>query len=149
MEIQTNRLLLMPCTPENYITYSKHYLMGPHINMYIEQLAEDPFLKGWGVWLVLRQDSRQVIGDMGFKGKPDERRTVEIGYGILPESQNQGFATEAVGALQEWAFSTGLVDKITAECLEENIPSIKVLKKAGMQHLYSAGGLMYWEKICP
>ena len=42
------------------------------------------------------------VGDLCFKGL-DSRGVVEIGYGILEEYQGQGYATEAVKAVTEWA----------------------------------------------
>nr|WP_263323296.1 GNAT family N-acetyltransferase [Neobacillus sp. Marseille-Q6967] len=82
---------------------------------------------------------------IGFKGKPDEGKTVEVGYGIIPSAQNKGFATEAVKGLIDWAFSTGEVEKVMAECLEDNVPSIKVLKKLGMHKKSAKNGIIYWE----
>jgi ribosomal-protein-alanine N-acetyltransferase len=71
---------------------------------------------------------------------------VEIGYGIIPEAQNNGFATEAVKGIKEWAFSTCKVDKVLAECSAENIPSIKVLEKLDMKQVDSKDGMLYWEE---
>lgn len=131
MVIQTERLLVVPSSPEHYDQYSGQYDMGPHIDMHLEELKRDPSVKGWGVWFVLLRETGQVIGDIGFKGKPDAQKTVEVGYGIIPAAQNQGFATEAVRALLEWAFSTGQVERVTAECLRDNVASIRVLEKLG------------------
>lgn len=71
---------------------------------------------------------------------------VEVGYGIIPEMQNKGLATEAVNAIVNWALSSPSVQKVVAECLEDNIPSIKVLDKIGMQKTNTADGMIYWEK---
>ena len=119
--------------------------MGPHIEMYLEQLKRDSSVKGWGVWFVIRRENNQVIGDIGFKGKPNDRKTVEIGYGIIPAAQNKGFATEAVQALIDWAFSSGQVEKVIAECLEDNVASIRVLEKVGMKRTSAKDGMLYWE----
>uniref|UniRef100_A0A7U3YF72 GCN5-related N-acetyltransferase n=2 Tax=Anoxybacillaceae TaxID=3120669 RepID=A0A7U3YF72_GEOS0 len=99
-----------------------------NIEMYLEQLKRDSSVKGWGVWFVILRENNQVIGDIGFKGKPNDRKTVEIGYGIIPAAQNKGFATEAVQGLIDWAFSSGQVEKVIAECLEDNVASIRVLE---------------------
>ena len=36
-----------------------------------------------GAWYVLRKEDDSVLGDIGFKGKPNEDQTVEIGYGFI------------------------------------------------------------------
>jgi [ribosomal protein S5]-alanine N-acetyltransferase len=145
LEVNTERLFIVPCTLENYYQFSHQYDMGPHIEMYLEQLKRDSSVKGWGVWFVIRRENNQVIGDIGFKGKPNDRKTVEIGYGIIPAAQNKGFATEAVQALIDWAFSSGQVEKVIAECLEDNVASIRVLEKVGMKRTSAKDGMLYWE----
>jgi [ribosomal protein S5]-alanine N-acetyltransferase len=37
------------------------------------------------------------------------------------------------------------VDKIVAECLEDNIPSIKVLKKLNMTKTGKVNDMLYWQ----
>ena len=56
---------------------------------------------------------------------------VEIGYGIYPEYEGQGFMTEAVTAVVKWAANQPCVNRIEAEAEEDNFASIRVLKKAG------------------
>lgn len=144
MQIQTERLDLVPCTAENYSDFAAHYDMGPHINMHLAELEDRPELLGWGVWMVVRRQDGKVIGDAGFKGLPDSAGVVEIGYGIAAEAQNQGFATEAVNGLIEWAFRTGRVKQVIAECTHCNAASIKVLEKLGMRRTGADDELLFW-----
>lgn len=145
MKIKTNRLLLIPCTVESYAALVGKYQMGSHIEKHLMDLKKDITFKGWGVWFVIHSTSNLVIGDAGFKGKPNNQKIVEIGYSIISDFQNNGFATEAVRGIIDWAFSSNQVDKIVAECAEENLASIKVLEKIGMIRTYSKDGIMYWE----
>lgn len=145
MEIKTQRLALLPFTQEIHEAYSGRYETGPHIEGHLKELKENPELKGWGVWLAIRQDNGKPVGDLGFKGRPDQEGVVEVGYGILPDEQNQGLATEAVEALIEWAFTTGGATKVIAECLADNTASIKVLQKLGMRETGRDQGMVYWE----
>ncbi|MGE7925731.1 GNAT family N-acetyltransferase [Viridibacillus arvi] len=145
MKIKTDRLLIVPCTVESYNAFSDKYQMGPHIEMHLEELKNDIKSIGWGVWFVIHCDSNLVIGDVGFKGKPNDQKTVEIGYGINSDYQNNGFATEAVNGIKDWALSSNQVNKIVAECAEENVASIRVLEKIGMSQTYSKDGFIYWE----
>lgn len=145
MKIKTDRLFIIPCTAESYDAFSDQYQMGPHIEMRLKELKKDSTLKGWGVWFVVHSDSHSVIGDVGFKGKPNDQKIVEIGYGILSDFQNHGFATEAVKGIKNWAFSSNQVEKIVAQCAEGNIASIRVLEKIGMNRTHSKDGFIHWE----
>jgi len=142
MEIRTKRLIIKPCV-DNLLEDDKE--VKPHIQHYLEELEMDKDLLGWGVWLVFSQKNQQLIGDIGFKGKPDHG-VVEVGYGIYPDAQNKGYATEAVQALFDWAFQTGQVNKIIAECLKTNHASIRVLEKLFMNKVEQDEQYVYWEK---
>lgn len=145
MELQTEQLKLIPCTEEliNKIEPGE-YEPGPHIYAYLEGLKKDPSQYGWGVWFVIEKITNRIIGDMGFKGKP-QAETVEIGYRIIPEAQNRGYATEAANELIKWAFSFAEVTKILAECEADNHASIRVLEKLQMQRTGQEGKLLKWE----
>ncbi len=54
-----------------------------------ERLAQNPERGEW-MGVIIRQAERTVIGDMGFKGGPNEEGTVEIGYSIIPADRGQG-----------------------------------------------------------
>lgn len=142
MEIETKRLIIKPCIKE---LIPDEVEVGPHIQHYIEEVELNPELKGWGVWLVFRKDDEQLVGDIGFKGQPDDG-VVEVGYGIREEAQSEGYATEAVEALINWAFQSGKVKKVEAECLRTNLPSIRVLEKLSMIKLEEDDHMLYWER---
>ncbi|MCU9595356.1 GNAT family N-acetyltransferase [Caldibacillus thermolactis] len=82
---------------------------------------------------------------MGFKGKPNDVNTVEIGYGITTSEQRKGYATEAVALIIQWVFQFKNVDKIIAKCHVYNIPSIRVLEKLGMKQIGIDNNFLNWE----
>lgn len=94
---------------------------------------------------MIDKEKNTVIGDMGFKGKPNSENTVEIGYGIVPSEQGKGYATEAAMTLIQWAFSFDNVDKVVAECFVDNIPSIRVLEKLQMKRVGLEGNMLKWQ----
>ena len=112
--------------------------------LYAQQLEADPSLLGWGIWLMVHRTERVVVGDLGFKGKPDHAGMVEIGYSVVPAYRRQGYAFEAVQALVGWAFAQPGVSRITAECSPDNAPSIRILEKLGMRRLETGGHLLRW-----
>ncbi|TVX94717.1 GNAT family N-acetyltransferase [Paenibacillus agilis] len=144
--MHTDRLELVPIDVVNRHapTFAQYMNNKKHIQLYMEQLIIDPDLLGWGVWLAISKDSNEVIGDIGFKGKP-VKETVEVGYGFMPGARNKGYATESVKALVNWAFLTNKVSHVVAECAVDNHPSIKVLKKLGMQRTSSTDKMIYWK----
>ncbi|WP_028400074.1 GNAT family N-acetyltransferase [Ectobacillus panaciterrae] len=144
MQITTNRLIILPCTRD--LVKEKDYEAGDHIMMYLKELRQNPDMSGWGVWYVMEKETNRVVGDLGFKGKPNEEREVEIGYGILPAVQKKGYATEAVTALVTWAFGTEKVSTVLAECLETNAASIRVLEKAGFTKTGKRHEMIDWRK---
>ncbi|MBE1557179.1 GNAT family N-acetyltransferase [Sporosarcina limicola] len=147
MEIETKRLKLIACNPEFVSKISpREYEIGNHIKEYLGELKNDSSIQGWGIWFVVNKNNNNIIGDIGFKGKPINNM-VEIGYGITPSSQKSGYATEAVKAIIDWAFSFNQVEKIIAECLDDNIPSIKVLEKMKMKRVEQNNNMLKWELI--
>lgn len=96
----------------------------------------DPDEAGWSFWYVLERadDGQVLVGICGFKGRPDKRGMIEIGYSVLEQFRNTGYASEAVARLVEWAFSHGLVREIRAETFPHLKQSIRVLEKNGFSY---------------
>lgn len=83
------------------------------------------------VWVIVEKASNTVAGDIGFKRKADSDGYIEIGYSTQPRFRVQGYITEAIGRMVEWAFTHPEVKAVIAETREDNIASIKALKKNG------------------
>jgi ribosomal-protein-alanine N-acetyltransferase len=47
----------------------------------------------FGVWVMMERESTSVVGDIGFKGPPDETRSIEVGYSVIPDCRRRGYAT--------------------------------------------------------
>lgn len=146
MKIETNRLKIIPCTNDSVqIIENQNYDNGPEIVNHLKELAEDPTLLTWGSWLVIRKSDDLIIGDAGFKGKPNSKREVEVGYGLLEQYWNMGYATEAVDGLIQWALATADVEKVVAETERDNIASIRVLEKVKLKKVKDTDLMVYWE----
>jgi ribosomal-protein-alanine N-acetyltransferase len=111
---------------------------------YATTLRNDPNMLGYGIWLLVDEASRTVVGSAGFLGRPTPEGTIEIGYGIHHEDRNHGYATEAVRALVDWALSQDGVTRVIARCEPENVASLRVLAKAGLEEAGELGGLSRW-----
>jgi len=95
--------------------------------------------------LIVHERDRVLIGETGFHGPPDGSGTVEVGYSIIPAYRGQGFASEATRALIDRALSRPGIRRIVAECLDDNVASIKVLEKLGMRRTGSVGETLRFE----
>ena len=60
-----------------------------------------------------------------------EAGSAEVGFVLARSWWNQGFATEAVMSVTNWALSSPTVSKVWATCDLENAASARVLEKAG------------------
>lgn len=108
----------------------------------------DPWRHGF---FIVDRDQRRVIGSAGFKGPPDSSGMVEIAYGVVPSCEGRGYATEAAGALVEFASACADVQLIRAHTLPVANASTHVLRKNGFQHTDSVvdpedGPVWRWER---
>ena len=83
-------------------------------------------------WGIARKEDDMLIG-MCSLSHFLWRSRAEIGYWLSKEHWGKGLTTEAVKAAIEYGFGTMELHRIHATSNPDNIASIKVLKKAGMQ----------------
>jgi RimJ/RimL family protein N-acetyltransferase len=110
--------------------------------------GSDPWRFGFAL---VHSESGLVIGNAGFTGPPDAEGMVEIAYGMVPDYQGRGYATEAASALVAWAAKNGRVAVVRAHTLPECNASTRVLEKCGFRHvgevMHPTDGLVWqWEK---
>ena len=134
MIIETERLQLIPLLPQQLrawiedrpalerelnMTYQAEPLEGIFLEIVKGQLAvteahpEDYLCHSF--WLIVRKSDRVVVGSADFKDVPDGRQEVEIGYGLGQAFEHQGYMTEAVQAMCDWALAQENVAHILAE----------------------------------
>lgn len=94
----------------------------------------------------IKKNDMSIIGDAGFKGEPDDSGNVEIGFGLIDEEQRKGYGYEVASLLINWASQQNNVKVIKADCLINNVGSIKVLKKCGLNEIHRDHDYIYWEK---
>ena len=133
-EIKTKRMTIRPMSDAEIEALMERTPSGELRSAYGEMLSgckSDPANRVWyAPWAMTLEDSQTYIGDLGFKG-PVKNYAVEIGYGVLPEYEGQGYTTEAVQAMTAWAFGEKDVVFVEAETDPENKASQRVLEKCG------------------
>ena len=111
-------------------------------------VGADPWKYGFAV---VEQTSGLVIGSAGFTGPPDAAGTVEIAYGIVPDYEGHGYATEAAAALIAFARADDRVRTVCAHTLPARNASTRVLEKCGFNLVgeinHPTDGLIWnWEQ---
>ena len=97
----------------------------------LDKLVNSEDEASWWTYLPVYKLNNTLIGSGGYKGKPTSDGIVEIGYEIVPQYRNRGFATEMTKALIANAFNYKSVKLIIAHTLGYENPSTKVLQKCG------------------
>lgn len=85
-------------------------------------------------WAITRcENPTQLIGICGFYLWHQDHRRVDIGYGLHPGWWRQGYMTEAIHAVVRWCFDNLNLNRIQADCNDDNIGSQQVLLKVGFR----------------
>lgn len=161
-KIQTERLLLIPFTTkicQNLINndFNDLYAIGLRkgkswpdddvvetLPKIIDNLSLVEAPTGFESWMIIKNETLEIIGDLGFKGFNYETENIDIGYGIIKEERGKGYAEEATKAIIKWAFTEEIVKEITARCLIDNKSSIKLLKKLNFEIIKNDLEMIYW-----
>jgi [ribosomal protein S5]-alanine N-acetyltransferase len=148
----TSRLHLRKPRPEDASPIFAAYAQDPEVTRYLAfrphrdlndtHQAMERFLEGWRTgksfcWLIFRRDDEQLIG--AIAARPDQG--VNLGYLIARPFWGQGFMSEALAAIVEWAFAQPAVFRVWAVCDLENNASARVLERNGF---HQEGILRRW-----
>jgi [ribosomal protein S5]-alanine N-acetyltransferase len=150
IKIETPNLILLACD-QQILEYALegNQQLSRHINTIVpdnwtefgsralkyslDKLKSSKDEKGWWSYLPIHKADNKLIGLCGYKGQPNEKGQVEIGYEIISEYRNKGLATELAKALVENAFNFKTVNSVQAHTLGEINASNKVLSNCGFQ----------------
>lgn len=77
--------------------------------------------------------SPRLIGICGIRKRTPETHQAELGYELSHNYWERGYATEAGQALLEFGFAELQLHRISAWCIADNIASVRVMEKLGMQ----------------
>jgi ribosomal-protein-alanine N-acetyltransferase len=80
------------------------------------------------------KETKEQIGSVGYTvmDVTPFGKLVHLGYFTYPKFWNQGYVTEAVRKVMEYAFKENDVYRITTGCIKDNIGSEKVMQKCGL-----------------
>jgi len=88
---------------------------------------------GFGLWVVIRKREGIFLGDCGITMQNIEGEELpELGFHILTDHRQNGYATEAAEACIDYAFKSLELNTLYSYTSRENIPSQRVNEKIGM-----------------
>lgn len=104
--------------------------------------------QGFGFWAAHTRRDGRFIGWFGLRpvmpiaaamvdwpdARPGDIRVAALGYRLCASAWGQGYATEGVRALIQWAFTDLGVRQIVATTMAVNTASRRVLEKAGLTY---------------
>jgi ribosomal-protein-alanine N-acetyltransferase len=111
---------------------TRYLAFRPHRDLNDAHEAVDRFLEGWRSgksysWLVFRRNDEQLVGAISAR----EDQGINLGYLLARPFWGQGFMSEALAAIVEWAFSVPSVFRVWAVCDLENDASARLLERNG------------------
>ncbi|MEN5058972.1 GNAT family N-acetyltransferase [Sphingobacterium kitahiroshimense] len=102
---------------------------------------------GFESWMVIVKEKNEIIGDIGFKGRPDSLGRIDLGYGIVESARKKGYTREAAIGLINWAFKDVQVIEITAKCDVGNIGSINLLSSLNFERKNTEENMIGWSLV--
>ena len=108
----------------------------------IEKFFENAISSDESVSLLVCREA-EPMGMVVLFNEDDVTGTATLAYWLAPEYWGNGYATEAVGLVCEYAFAERRLNKLRAEVVESNDGSRRVLEKLG----FVEEGLLREEKF--
>lgn len=144
--IETARLILRPPMEEDFEAWA-HLMGDPEASPFLggplpremawrsmALMAGSWALRSFGMFSVIEKASGDWIGRLG-PWQPEGWPGPEIGWGLLPQYQGRGYATEGAARTIDWAFDQLGWDRIIHGIHPENMASQAVAARLGSQYL--------------
>ena len=161
--IETERLLLIPIDIDMIDSFKesddaffmRYHLINDggeflnpspeYLNKVRQEIIEHPEVYPLAVdYLIVIKELKRVIGSIDFKYLPKDGVS-EIGYGLTPSYEGNGYMTEAVKAILEYGKKNGIT-KVLADTLINNVKSQNVLKRNGFVFDREENGFFWFYK---
>nr|WP_321452448.1 GNAT family N-acetyltransferase [uncultured Carboxylicivirga sp.] len=146
MDIKTNgkRIILSPLTqgdiPSLFKIYSNKanmkFIPNNHINTADELKKKYSTLRsdsGYGIFAIKMIASGDIIGEAGIFDSFNDNNIAELGYIIDEKHWRKGLGTEVCKYLIKYCFKQSSFSTIVARMYVQNVSSVRVCEKCGMQ----------------
>lgn len=112
------------------------------IKMRIEDREADPLYIPWSLRAVVHCPSATMLGYIGFHSRPGAAYLnglvpggVEFGYAIFKKYRRQGYASQAIYLLIDWAISNYDIRSFVVSIASDNEISHRLARKIGFQQI--------------
>ena len=110
----------------------KHLVEGPSpIGFLASRVKSEPEIAEISLILAVSKEKKQIVGSAGFKDFPDANGMIEIGFGIVPEMQNQGLGKELLLGMWKMISTNPEVKVLRYVVNENNGPSLHIIRSLG------------------
>lgn len=141
--LNTSRTVLRPVTPTDakaIFSYSSSHAVTRFMNFprqttFDEAVAfAERCARAWKdgsayPWCVLSKETGEFLGVVEMRVNPPQ---ADFGYVLCERFWGQGYASEAIGPVLDWALGRPEIFRIWATCHPDNVASQRVLAKAGL-----------------
>ena len=142
--IEAAELVTLFETPDDLSIYEGKPFSNPHrvlmddsgpLPWRVPQVKADPSLNIWFVRWIVVKETQEIIGSISFHGAPDSTGMIEIGLGIEPAFQNQGYGFEALMGMWGWVIDQPGVMTLRYTVSATNLASVRLIEKFGFVHI--------------
>lgn len=147
--IESQRFLFRKLRKEDCEVWERFFIDNPSLHFLGIDLNIDDALKAinwldiqfkryeknlYGHLAIIHKESNEFIGQAGILPREiDGKKEFEIGYSIMKEHWNKGYASEISQRLRDYAFEEDIHPRLISIIHTENIASQKVADKNGMK----------------
>ena len=146
MIIETKRLLLRPVIPDDSTALHTFFCLPEEMRLlglapaHTTTAQSEALVARWAEdeqhHALLHRNSGTLIGYIAIQPDSEENRpdTRELGFGLLPQWQHQGYMTEALSAVMDFLFDEVGFQRVEAQYDTRNPHSGGVMQKCGMTY---------------
>lgn len=114
---------------------TKFLIWRPHQNVITTRKFIHRCVRSWNEetafpWIIVRKNDNKLVGMLELRV---EGFRADLGYVVAREFWGLGYTTEVTKSVVEWALAQENIYRVWATCDIENLASVRVLEKAGMQ----------------
>jgi [ribosomal protein S5]-alanine N-acetyltransferase len=142
--LKTERLRLRKVKPADAEAIFREYAQDPEVTRYVSWRAHRNYeetrdyvrscLLAWDTgkafnWVIEGRDENQLMGMIVARANGEKW---ELGFVLARRYWGQGFMTQALQAVIDWALCRGGVFRVWAVCDVDNVASARAMEKVGM-----------------
>jgi RimJ/RimL family protein N-acetyltransferase len=146
-----DELLAIFADPEVMAAFDVQPFDRARMTQWVQRNLDHQIEHGYGLFSVILKSSGLLIGDCGLEWmEVDSAPVAELGYDFRSEYWNQGYATEAAGAVRDYAFQHLRLPRLISLIRVGNRASQRVAEKIGMRltDTITRHGHRYWHYEC-